>query len=369
MSKQFLLYWCEDFNDPDWELWDEFLQETPRGHYLQLSDWLKAYSVYGLNPALLLGKTNEGIIFGGLGIVKAGVSFLKMFIAPAGPIIREGWENYTEKFIEEFINYARKCKATYAHINVPILKFGDMPFSLPNSSLSNSSIFYTGIEGIRFKNVATISGLRWVDLSGFNSNKIDELLDSMPTKTRRDIRASQRKNVDFHECFEFDKVKEAYHSIEIFSQENGYVVRKWDDVSRLILESFNKGYSRFLVSRKENELKGAIWLIKCGKRLTYMTGGTKRESPDLLIGYLLQWNALKISVEGRYLGYDISLGGSPGVIKFKDGFNPVTYTFISPRYWIFNKYQFEIFQFLYPIANKSKTSIALLLKILKKYFL
>ena len=356
------LNWCEDANHPDWDLWDEYLQETPRGHYLQLSDWLKAYSVYGFDAALLVGKASSGQIVGGLGLVKAGVAFVKMYIVPAGPIIREGWERTTEQYIRSFYDYAKRKKAAYAHINVPILKEGEMPFSLPQNALPDDSIFYSGTEGIKFKNVATISGLRWVNLEHFNKQNPEQLLASLPSKVRRDIRASQRKNLEYALCQEYIPVKKAYEAIEQAAVENGYVVRSWDDIHVLINKLLEKKYSVFLTAEKEGESKGAIWLIKCGKRYTYMTGGAKREIPDLLTGYSLQWNALITSLEEGFQGYDISVGGSPGVLKFKNSFNPVYYPFTATRHWIFNRWKFFLFELFYHKLSKYKTTVASILR-------
>ncbi len=360
------LHWCEHPESSDWDAWDDFLQETPRGHYLQLSDWLKAYSVYGFKAALLIGKDGQGSIVGGLGLVKAGLAFVKLFVAPAGPIIREGWESSTETFIREFYDYSKKSGATYAHINVPVLQQGEMPFSLPRYALSNNSIFFSGKEGIRFKNVATISGLRWVDLQEYDLEKQENLLAALPAKTRRDIRASQRKGVECDEVREFDKIRQAYGFIEIAAKENGYVVRSWKDVADLIRSTTIKKYLTFLVAQKDGEQKGAIWLIKCGKRYTYMTGGTKRETPDLLTGYLLQWSALILSLQKGFKGYDISVGGTSGVLKFKDSFGPVYYPFISPRHWIFNHFKYYFFAYFYQKLGKHKKNIAQIFRFLTR---
>jgi len=362
MTDSIALTWCEEINHPDWELWDGFLQETPRGHYLQLSDWLKSYSVYGFSPALLLGKNSQGQIVGGLGIVKASFAFVKLFVVPVGPIVMDGWEETTELFVREFYHYCKKNRATYAHINLPILKEGTMQFSLPKSALPSDSVFYTGKEGIRFKSVVTISGLRWVDLTKYTIEDSELLLKDLPSKTRRDIRASLRKKVSCIQCSDHHALFQTYKAIERFASENGYVVRPWADVSGMLTNLFNKGYSIFLFAEKDNEIKGGIWLVKCGKRFTYMTGGTKREKPDLLTGYLLQWNALLSSLSEGFDGYDISVGGPRGVVRFKNSFNPVYYPFISPRHWVFHPLKFRLFDFLYAKLAKHKRSIASILR-------
>ena len=44
--------WTKDTDDL--KEWDIFLNSTPRGHYSQISHWLKSYESYGFNYELLI---------------------------------------------------------------------------------------------------------------------------------------------------------------------------------------------------------------------------------------------------------------------------------------------------------------------------
>ena len=85
---------------------------------------------------------------------------------------------------------------------------------------------------------------------------------------------------------------------------------------------------------KDGQIKGAIWLIDCGKRLNYVMGGTIKEKPRLDVGYFLHWNAIKLSIDSNFLTYNISTGGSESVKKFKEDFGSIE---INPNYYYIKK--------------------------------
>ena len=53
----------------------------------------------------------------------------------------------------------------------------------------------------------------------------------------------------------------------------------------------------------------------------------------MLVGHFLQWEALKLSIEEQCIGYNISLGGSDGVVAFKNNFNAQEILFENSKYY------------------------------------
>ena len=74
--------------------------------------------------------------------------------------------------------------------------------------------------------------------------------------------------------------------------------------------------------------------MKSGNHYTYVLGGTKKEKPDVLAGHFLQWEAIKLSFEEKNDGYNISLGGSEGVMEFKNSFNNQQVFFKNGQYYL-----------------------------------
>ncbi len=71
-------------------------------------------------------------------------------------------------------------------------------------------------------------------------------------------------------------------------------------------------------------------------------------------------NLFKKIQEG-YDFYDKSMGGSEGVVKFKEGFGGKVVTLTKARYWVHKPLQFLAFQKLLPCVQKNKALIGKLL--------
>jgi len=341
-----------------WDKWDLFNNSTARGHYLQLSDWLFSYHIFGFETELLVGLENNEICLG-YGIIKVKYLLFKFYIINNGPIIREGYESYLEEAIQFFLDKSKKDKAFYCHMCLPVLEEGTLPFALSRSSLPNNSLYFTGKMGMLYKIVFSLGGLLWVNLDYVNE---EERLADFNIKTRRDIRASQRKGLVMIEAQTNDQVEEAYHCIALNAKAKGFSVRPWKEFKQYLLDSYKKGFIIFLMAYKDNECKGAMMLLKVNEKYTYVMGGYKREKPDLLAGYFLQWEATKMLMQKGVKGYDISLGGSKGVMDFKLSFGPIAYTYVQYRYWVLSPLKHTIYSRFYPFLVKNRKIIVRLMK-------
>jgi len=77
----------------------------------------------------------------------------------------------------------------------------------------------------------------------------------------------------------------------------------------------------------------------------------------------LHWELIKKSYELGYKGYNISMGGSKGVMEFKAKFNTQTISFEKPhRHIIIKPIIFKLYLILNSIFVKNKKTISVLLK-------
>ncbi|HEU4495853.1 MAG TPA: hypothetical protein VFR70_02260, partial [Flavobacterium sp.] len=88
-----------------------------------------------------------------------------------------------------------------------------------------------------------------------------------------------------------------------------------------------------------------------------------KEKPDLKTGYLIHWELIKKSFELGFSGYNISMGGSKGVVEFKSKFNTSAIHFAEPHYHLILKpLIFKIYTILNSIFAKNKKTISVLMK-------
>src|SRR5436309_7183237 len=87
--------------------WDAFLLDSPRGHYCQLSTWLRSFEPYGFRVSVLTARAAPGgAIVGGIGFLEFGNRVLGLMSAPIGPIVHLGYEGLVARLLEESVRRA-----------------------------------------------------------------------------------------------------------------------------------------------------------------------------------------------------------------------------------------------------------------------
>ncbi|RZJ27594.1 MAG: peptidoglycan bridge formation glycyltransferase FemA/FemB family protein, partial [Flavobacterium sp.] len=148
---------------------------------------------------------------------------------------------------------------------------------------------------------------------------------------------------------------------------NGYALRDWESFRSTLMALISKDSAKFIAAYKDNDLKGAILLVKSGNFYTYILGGSKKEKPDLLAGHFLQWEAIKLSLVEKADGYNISLGGSKGVVEFKNSFNSQQLLFSGSRFhWVLRPTFFRLYLFFEKRVKPHKQLISKMLYAMRK---
>lgn len=329
--------------------WDEFVLNNSYGYYLQLSDWANSYSSYGFDFELCLFLKEE-VILGGYCALIAKVGIFKFYILPVGPIASDSEASLIEELIHLVPKRAGALKACYCQISL-------------NNNLSIASLndFH---PGQLFNYIYVPKGLNWIDLKKYSES--EALLLNFKSSARRDIRSSNRKGLSVAFLSDKDEIEKAYQLIIANAFERNYASRNWNEIQATILNLIKKNRAKFIVAYKDSEVKGAIFIVKSGNFYTYVFGGTKKETPDLLVGHFLQWEALKLAISENCIGYNISLGGSEGVVAFKRDFNAQEILFENSKYYkIINSNLFAIFLYFEKYMKPHKKRIARLLSVFK----
>lgn len=337
--------------------WDQFVRDNSDSH-LVYSDWLKSYQSYGFDFEIGICIDNEKII-GGYGAVIAKMSFFRFYIIPYGPITLDDNELIEQELINAIKRRVKERKACYCQIT--------LPFSEKVQIKNSQTEFLENLnfkKGNHFKYVFSFVGLNWLDLKKYKS--ADEILLDFKSSVRRDIRNALRKDTLVKYVTDSEEIEAAYKICQENAQKANYGIRDWQDIKETLFALIEKGNAKFIVSIKNNEIKGAIFIIKTGRYYTYTFGGTKKEKPDLLTGHLLQWEAVKLSFLENCDGYNISLGGSKGVQEFKKGFNTNEILAENAKYnLIGNNLLFFMYVSLENYMKPYKTRIAKILRFIK----
>ena len=347
-------------NDPTWiAKWDEFLAKVNRGSHLLYSDWLSSYKSYGFEYEIFI-VSDEDKIIGGFGAVIAKSLIFKFYIVPHGPILTLGYENELNSVIATLNERARNRNCCYVKYSLPL----SYDVAIEKHTFSPEivkSLNNLGKKGNLFKYVYSSYGINWVD---FNlTNNPEELLQQLSSQVRRNINLSYKNNAIIEFASTESECRAAYSLIEDNAKQGGYAVRSFDDFKDTIFQMIGKGNAFLMTAKVGNEIKGSAFFVKCGNHFTYISGGTKKEKPDMKTGYLLHWEIIKKSYQFGFSGYNISMGGSKGVVEFKSKFNTKVLLFEAPHYHvILRPILFKIYLILNSIFVKNKKTISVLLK-------
>ncbi|MCA1917850.1 MAG: GNAT family N-acetyltransferase [Flavobacterium piscis] len=339
--------------------WDKFVCKNNDGSHLILSDWLKSYQSYGFDFEVGLCIENEKII-GGFGAIIPKFLLFKFYIIPYGPLVVNEKNLVLEELIESIVTRSIKLKTCYLQIG--FRSFKEIEKRINYTTYLEKNKFK---KGNRFKYVFSFIGLNWLDLRSYNA--IDDLLLDFKSSVRRDIRSAERKQITISYALTINEIELAYKLCLENARKANYALRDWNDIKETIIALIEKGSAKFITGTKDNELKGAILIIKAGSYYSYILGGTKKEKPDLLVGHLLQWEAIKLSFLEKCQGYNLSLGGSKGVQEFKNGFNTIQMSAENSNYYLVNNgLLFSLYVFFEKYMKPYKRRVAKILALIKR---
>lgn len=339
--------------------WDEFLQQENRSSHLLYSDWLASYKSYGFDFEVFIIEKNQKII-GGFGAVIAKSSLFKFYSIPHGPILEKEFEDELDTILNTIKQRAKELKCCYVQYSLPVSNISEIQ-KQTYSSESITALKNLGKKGNLFKYVYSSYGINWIDFN--TTNLPDELLLQFSVQVRRNINLAYKNNAVIEYATTESDCRTAYFLIEENARVAGYAVRSFDDFKDTILNLISKEMAFFITASVDGEIKGSAFFVRCGNNLTYISGGTKKEKPDLKIGYLLHWEIIKKAYQLGYRGYNISMGGSKGVVEFKSKFNTKSILFDSPHYHVvLRPILFKVYLILNSIFVKNKKTVSILLK-------
>ena len=288
----------------DWELWDRKCLNSPFVSFISLSSWLAAFErIPFLNKYLVLleENINQLNIVGGIAGLMVNIFGYSFYIFPSGPYIFDKAE-YEKSYLKILFQFL-VLKKRKIYLNSDYLL---------NEINSNFKAYKW-----KFPGLYPFPGFGLLNIPGTN---LEDFISSRKSSTRRDIRASFRKGLEVLEIENKEDLIIIYRQLQQNAKRNNYRIKPFWWYKKMWSIQLDTGVGRFLYAIKDNDIKGAIWVIKCGQMYNYIMGASKRETRDLQVGYRLQAEMIKISIDEGLEFYNISIGGPKGVEKFKDDF-------------------------------------------------
>jgi lipid II:glycine glycyltransferase (peptidoglycan interpeptide bridge formation enzyme) len=258
--------------------WDAFIQEHPETHILQASTWGKFKAEFGWSPKYLRqGNLGAMMLFRHLPL---GYSVAYI---PRGPIGAGDWA----AFWPEVDELCRQEQAVFLRVEPEIWEpVGDsfIPEQLPGFKESHQTI----------QPPRTIL----IDLKGSE----DEILMSMKSKTRYNIRLADRKDVTVHPSTDV----KGFHRMMLTTGER-------DEFGVHSLKYYQRAYELFaardacvlLVAKYEGQPLAGLMAFAQGNTAWYFYGASTNQERNRMPTYLLQWEAMRWAKRNGCQTYDL----------------------------------------------------------------
>ena len=159
----------------------------------------------------------------------------------------------------------------------------------------------------------------------------DELLAQMKSKTRYNIKLSQRKGVVVR-ALGMDQIDLWYNVYSQTAQRNNIYLHSIDHFASMLRAEVTNTLSpaevMLLVAEVDNLALAAMFLVISGNRGSYLYGASTSENRNYMATYAIQWEAMRIAKSRGCTEYDMfGIAPNPdsahplhGLYRFKTGF-------------------------------------------------
>ena len=308
--------------------WEKLVNTNKYAGFMQSLSWAAFKRASG-QKVIHLGIRNKHVLIGGTLITTVVVDGKKptVLVSPYGPVIP--WDNseLAVECLRLLIEYARVCAAELNAVAWRIEPRLPVPAPRILMEFAGAPLNMVPIETLL------------VDLAKDNS----AILEQMKPKCRYNIGLAQRHGVLIKELEGEDSVNVLYAALDEASHRDNFFLESKEFFQNLINNLHPGKALHLLVAEHEGDCLGALVLVIEGNRSTYLYGGISNRKRQLMAGYLLQWEAMKLAKQQGCESYDFygyDQFQSPGnayakFSRFKSGFGGEVIRYIGAQDYVF----------------------------------
>lgn len=333
-------YLSTDIHNTDW---DAFVAGSSQGHLLQSCTWGHFKSEFGWQVLRIIGEAEGQIVCGAQVLLRPTLAGPVVYV-PRGPVIVPD-DEALPALLDALSTAARDQDAVFLKIEP----------DWPDDALPVDHLKSTGFQ----RSDRTIQPRSTIVLDLRPDE--DEILMSMKSKWRYNIRLAGRKDVVVHRGTEedlpvfYDLMQTTSHRNEFDIHERGYYEAAWRHFCP-------QGLAELFLAYYQDELLAGLMAFRFGGTAYYLYGASSNRHRNRMPNHLLQWRAIQWAKEHGCTWYDFwgipdeigeaivqdedadkkGRGGMWGVYRFKRGFGGQVVraagafdrVFKPARYWL-----------------------------------
>lgn len=347
MLEQFLEHEQQPYTEEDAE-WDAFVAAHPHGSILQTTNWARLKSNFGWQSNRVWLKQDGRLVAGAQVLVRsAALGLMKVAYVPHGPLVDWSDEEQVNVAINQIDFAAYKLGAGMLKME-PQLWQSDMPPEQWEALCKREECL---------PNTDTIQPPRTILVDLRPSE--EEILAAMKSKTRYNIRLSEKKGVIVRQGTAEDipifnrLMLTTGHRNEFGVHEPLYYKTAYD--------LFGGKEATMFIAEYEGTPLAAIMVFVLGKQAAYLYGASSNQERQRMPTYAVQWAAIRWAKEQGCTIYD--LWGVPdepeetleaqfterddglwGVYRFKRGFGGEVMRTVGTADRVYNKLVYRLYQ-------------------------
>lgn len=329
-------------NPSEYDAWNQFVADDPRGDLLQSTAWAELKAAGGWKPAVLATADGDAIRGGVMLLERALPLGRSILYAPRGPVLDPGDEGTLGSLMAAAREYARGRRALLLKV--------DPPFEDPGAA--------TALERAGFRALPATGGLggtqpRCVMQLDLERDE-DEILASFHHKWRYNIRLAGRKGVTIRQCADRAELPRFYRILQDTAKRDGFLVRGLSYFEAMWDALVPRGWMAMFLGEVEGEVVCGALSYLFGDKAWYTYGASANVHREKMPNYLMQWEMIRWARNHGCRWYDFrGVSCTPddpddktaGLNRFKRGFNPRFVQYIGefdmplsgPGYWAFTR--------------------------------
>ena len=333
--------------------WNNFVAATDECPIIQSTEWGEIKQISGWQP-IRIAIFEEDKIVGGISILKRKIPLIKnsIFYAPRGPVLDFHNESRFHFLISEIKKVAKSDKAIVLKIDPEILETDSKAIEILRKSNFNF-----------VKKQIQPRATFFVDLT----KNLDDLLASFKSKTRYNIRLSDRKSVKIKEITSLKGAKIFYEIYLKTAKRDTFIIHNFEYYKKVVETMADKKMVHIFIAYFQKKPIAGVYIFSFGQKIWYVYGASSNEHRNMMPNHALHWEIIKWAKESGYKIYDLwGIPAKPhpkhplfGVYRFKKGFNGELKKFIGMHDLVFQP-------LLYNLMNKGIKEYVALRSLIKK---
>ena len=289
--------------------WDQFVETSDPGSYLQTTGWAAVKAVNGWTARTLESGVGTDRIGAQVLIRRPRPMPWGFAYAPRGPVAAA----WTPETVGAFTEFARRTLGAdrISHLRIDPEIEADGPLD-PDGALRRA----LGAAGWRPAAPIQPNATRVIDL------RPDEeaLYGDLRKKWRQYVNKARTAGITVVDA-NGDRLGEFYRIYRETADRAGFLIRA-ESAYRDVWEAFApSGRARLLFAQTpDGEPQATLFLVRAGPRVVEPYGGMTAAGGESRANYLLKWEAIRSSREAGATSYDLWGLATGGIAHFKTGF-------------------------------------------------